>query len=42
MENSTDRHLLAKLADAKKSMETLKWRFNSLKVLRESGTGAWT
>ena len=42
MENSTDRHLLAKLADAKKSMEILKWRFNSLKVLRETGTGAWT
>lgn len=41
MENSTDRNLVAKLADAKKSMETLKWRFNSLKVLRESGTGSW-
>jgi len=44
MENSTilDRLLLIKLSDAKKSMETLKWRFNQLKVLSESGSGNWS
>ena len=42
MENSTDRQLIIKLADARKSIESLKWRFNSLKDLHKSGQGAWS
>ena len=43
MENSTtlDRHLANKLAEANQNIETLKWRFNQLKVLKESESGNW-
>lgn len=44
MENSTtyDCTLQAKLSEARKSMDTLKWRFSQLKALGESGSGSWS
>ena len=43
MENSTsfDKLLAIKLSDARKNIDTLRWRFNQLKELSESGSGNW-
>ena len=43
MENSTtfDKILATKLDDAKKNIETLRWRFNQLKEISESKSGSW-